>query len=159
MKQFLQAIWQIILTIWQLPQIIVGDFVQAIMAGNCVCMWKNGRVYIYSQKMRGGISLGNTVILNTHYFNDGDEKTEDHEYGHARQSLYLGPLYLLIIGIPSILWAAFYNGTAYGYYTGFYTESWADKLGNVIRSNYNPWTGMVHLSKVGEVKQDNNSNS
>ena len=152
MKQFLQAIWQIILTIWQLPQIIVGDFVQAIMAGNCVCVWKNNRVYIYSQKMRGGISLGNVVILNTHYFNDGDEKTEDHEYGHARQSLYLGPLYLLVIGIPSILWAAFYNGTAYGYYQ-FYTEKWADRLGNVIRSNYNPWTGMVELRKVGEVEK------
>lgn len=28
----------------------------------------------------------------------------DHEYGHTIQSLLLGPTYLLVVGLPSILW-------------------------------------------------------
>lgn len=30
-----------------------------------------------------------------------------HEYGHTIQSLILGPLYLIVIGIPSTLWGFF----------------------------------------------------
>lgn len=35
------------------------------------------------------------------------EKTIKHEYGHQLQSYILGPLYLLIIGLPSGLWCWF----------------------------------------------------
>lgn len=60
-----------------------------------------------------------------------------HEYGHTIQSKLLGPLYLFIIGIPSIVWASIYGTklvpeTKNGYYK-FYTEKWADKLGQVER--------------------------
>lgn len=55
-----------------------------------------------------------------------------HEYGHTIQSLILGPLYLIVIGIPSTLWG-FLGGRKrrdeqipYG---AFFTEKWANHLG------------------------------
>jgi hypothetical protein len=57
-----------------------------------------------------------------------------HEYGHTMQSKYFGWLYLLVIGLPSLMWAqCFVNyrrRTGKSYYS-FYTERWANKLGGV----------------------------
>lgn len=82
--------------------------------------------------MSGGISLGRYIIVNQFAM----DKTIYHELGHCRQSMYLGWLYLIVIGIPSIVWAGLYGKvikpTTNGYYN-FYTEKWADKLGNVQR--------------------------
>ena len=50
--------------------------------------------------------------------------------------MYLGWLYLFVIGIPSLAWAILYGTiikpSTNGYYK-FYTEKWADRLGNVER--------------------------
>lgn len=57
-----------------------------------------------------------------------------HEYGHTLQSLVLGPLYIPVILLPSMLWAglpcctAMRTGTGRSYYD-FYTESWANRWG------------------------------
>ena len=58
-----------------------------------------------------------------------------HEYGHTIQSLILGPLYLIVIGIPSTLWG-FLGGKKrrdeqipYG---AFFTEKWANHLGELV---------------------------
>lgn len=58
-----------------------------------------------------------------------------HEYGHTIQSLILGPLYLIVIGIPSTLWG-FLGGkkrrneqVPYG---AFFTEKWANQLGERV---------------------------
>jgi hypothetical protein len=72
----------------------------------------------------GGISLGKYIILS-----HDDIDSIKHEYGHSVQSRYLGWLYLLVIGLPSLLWAMFYKGDDY---YKFYTEKNADKLGGVI---------------------------
>ncbi|WP_237558582.1 hypothetical protein, partial [Cellulomonas carbonis] len=58
-----------------------------------------------------------------------------HERGHVKQSIYLGWLYLPVIGVPSIIWAGLrrlglFAGRSY---YSFYTESWADRLGGVKR--------------------------
>lgn len=53
-----------------------------------------------------------------------------HEYGHSIQSLILGPFWLLIIGIPSILWCSLFSLRIIkniDYYS-FYSERWANKL-------------------------------
>ena len=82
--------------------------------------------------MRGGISLGKYIIVNQF----ARDNTIYHELGHCRQSMYLGWLYLIVIGIPSIVWAGLYGTiikpSANGYYK-FFTEKWADRLGNVVR--------------------------
>lgn len=53
--------------------------------------------------MQGGISLGKYIIVSQW----ATQKTIMHEYGHCLQSKILGPLYLLVVGLPSILHAAF----------------------------------------------------
>ncbi len=60
-----------------------------------------------------------------------------HEYGHTIQSLILGPLYLIVMGIPSTLWGFLPNlakkrreqGLSY---FSFFTESWANALGEGV---------------------------
>lgn len=60
-----------------------------------------------------------------------------HEYGHTIQSLLLGPLYLIVIGLPSFVWSRWKrliwlrreSGIPYSW---FYTERWADWLGERI---------------------------
>ena len=58
-----------------------------------------------------------------------------HEYGHTIQSLILGPLYLIVIGIPSTMWAFLFakkrrdEQIPYG---AFFTEKWANRLGEWV---------------------------
>lgn len=59
-----------------------------------------------------------------------------HEYGHTIQSLILGPLYLIAMGIPSTLWG-FLPGChrkrqAGVSYFSFFTEHWANALGEKV---------------------------
>ena len=57
-----------------------------------------------------------------------------HEYGHSIQSMILGPFYLIVAGIPSLLWchvpflAASWKRGKVSYFSR-YPESWADRLG------------------------------
>ena len=59
-----------------------------------------------------------------------------HEYGHTVQSLLLGPLYLPLMGIPSTLWgflpAAQRKRKAGVSYFSFFTEKWANRLGEKL---------------------------
>lgn len=60
-----------------------------------------------------------------------------HEYGHTIQSLILGPLYLIIIGIPSTLWGFLPNLNKKRRdeqisYFDFFTEKWANNLGEKV---------------------------
>ena len=60
-----------------------------------------------------------------------------HEYGHTIQSLIFGPLYLIIMGIPSTLWGflpslAKKRQTNKISYFSFFTEKWANSLGEYI---------------------------
>lgn len=85
----------------------------------------------------GGISLGTYIIISEQSYRDKRNRTKKHEYGHSRQSLYLGPLYLIVVGLPSLLWAGFIHNLVkkeIGYYE-VYPESWADELGEVNRNS------------------------
>lgn len=116
--------------LWMLPQNLLGLLLRAIYKGNDSNY--ESAIVRRSIKMKGGISLGKYIIVNQLT----TKKTIMHEYGHCRQSLYLGWLYLLIIGLPSLIWAWMYGTvvkpTINGYYR-FFTEKWADKLGGVKR--------------------------
>lgn len=146
MKQILNILKECCLWIWQLPQNIGGLIVIAIMGYEKVLTAPNGNKVYFSKKMSGGISLGKYSIISDYYIRkcktDDEILTLDvtkHEaLGHGAQSRYLGPLYLFVIGIPSIVWAGLYGTkrfpyTKNGYYV-FYTEKWADKLAEIVRS-------------------------
>lgn len=127
MKKLLEAL----LYVWQLPQNLLGLLLVLIYKPEQSWSFNRARLY-YSDRMRGGISLGRYIIVRS-AMKDYTGRTEWHEYGHSRQSMFLGPLYLLVVGLPSLIWAAIFQpGYGRSYYE-FYTEAWADKLGGVDR--------------------------
>lgn len=69
--------------------------------------------------------------------NGASVKLKVHEYGHTIQSLLLGPFYLLVIGIPSMVWFHVPQLQKLRIqkqisYSAFYTECWADWLGTKV---------------------------
>lgn len=123
---------EIALYLWQLPQNFLGlaFLLWGWLSGGIVQRdGRDGIDYIFIDGMRGGISLGRYIIANPMYI--WEPLILKHEWGHTRQSLMLGPLYLLAVGLPSLLWAAWWHpGCGRGYYD-FYTERWANELGGV----------------------------
>lgn len=132
--------------LWQLPQNILGLVLLLIYKPDVKIIASNGNIVYFTHKMPGGISLGKYSFINkgyyTYYAGSDYRKaleldvTKHEAIGHGTQSLWLGPFYLLVIGLPSIIWATLYGWiipcTTNGYYV-FYTEKSADRLGGVIR--------------------------
>jgi hypothetical protein len=126
---------KIIRSIWEFPQNALGFIVKKICEATPYTEYKDATVY--SWNIRGGMSLGKYIFVP---FSNLDPNTFmvqqyiKHEYGHTRQSKYLGWLYLLVIGLPSLVWAQCFDNyrerTGKSYYS-FYTERWANKLGGV----------------------------
>lgn len=126
---------QLIKYIWQLPQNILGLLCVLLSKAK---LDKYASIYVAKYFFNSGISLGNYIILQDKLY---DETVIKHEKGHQKQSLYLGWLYLILVGIPSLIrnvwdrvahkkWS--YEKRVQWYYGGF-PENWADKLGGVIR--------------------------
>ena len=133
----MKALLELLSFIWQLPQTLLG-YIILLFCNQTHTLNYKGRTIRVCKGFPGGISLGYVVIVNKFPYNPYTWNTVKHEWGHTRQSLYLGPLYLLVIGLPSIIWAWLYGPiikpSANGYYK-FYTERLADKLGGVIRES------------------------
>ena len=131
---------EILLYLWQLPQNLLGLLLIALLGWEIPIDMKGSKnhrlpssLLFLNSRMKGGVSLGRYIILSGRYATDFN--TWYHERGHSIQSMILGPLYLLVIGLPSLLWAAFYrhnDADPNGYYR-FFTEKWADRLGGVKR--------------------------
>lgn len=148
MKKIINVLKEIGLWIWQLPQNLLGLVLLLVYKPDLKMKAENGNMVYFSKDMPGGISLGRYSIIDKDYHTyvaGGDmEKTMEldvtkHEaLGHGTQSRWLGPFYLPVIGLPSIVWAWIYPCkrwpyTKNGYYV-FYTEKWADKLAGIVRS-------------------------
>lgn len=142
MKRALYLIWQ---CTWGVLQSAAGACVLLLhirnrhycFHGAVITEWKYG----------SSVSLGMFIFItddpcypklkNEYTKAELSEKLLVHEYGHTIQSLILGPLYLFVIGIPSILWAGLplfikkRNEKCISYYA-FYTERWADRLGEKV---------------------------
>ncbi len=124
--RFLVSLIQII---WGLPQTLIGFFLFLLNIRKKHYWFRNCIVTEWDEG--NSCSLGLFVFL---YGNSYDpEEVLLHEYGHCIQSLMLGPLYLLIIGIPSFFWcnlpamAARRRRKNISYYS-FYPEKWANQL-------------------------------
>lgn len=136
-----------LLYLWQLPQNLLGLFLLLYDNGFNINVIKFCRdiydnIVYYHSSTGGAVSLGNYIIIDSgNWIDPPYMKTIHHERGHQKQSLYLGPLYLLIIGIPSLTgnlidrychkdWD--YDKAEKWYYS-LPWEKWADKLGDVNR--------------------------
>lgn len=124
----MKRIKDILQFIWQLPQNLLGLLLRAIYRGEDTDC--GDALVRMSPRMQGGISLGRYIIVSE----KATFGTVMHEYGHCRQSKMLGPLYLLVVGLPSVLhaWLCDCEKRGHSYYD-FWCERWADKLGEVKR--------------------------
>ena len=123
---------KLILYLWQLPQNLLGLLVICFSRA-----WTYGRNNVWWTEYLFGVSLGNYIILNK----NSSTHSVKHEQGHQKQSLYLGWLYLIIIGLPSAI-GNLYDRWFHKYWDlekrikWYYNqpwEKWADKLGGVVR--------------------------
>ena len=137
MKRVLTVLTMIFLQVWQLPQnllgLVFGWFLKEKKEFPTPPVLPKQLRIIGARNMYGAISLGNFIYGRPPLY----KTLIHHEYGHYRQSRILGPFYLVVIGLPSLLWALWWHpGRRVGYYT-FYTERWADRLGGVKREPAN----------------------
>ena len=116
--------------LWQLPQNLLGYVVMKIVRAKSYCKYKDTNVYTWN--VNGGMSLGKYIFIP-----DGvGLQYIQHEYGHSVQSKYLGWFYLLVIGLPSLVWAGCFENYREKHnvsYYAFYTEKWANKLGGLTK--------------------------
>ena len=116
----------LLMYLWQLPQNLLGALYRDLLAYKEKVYLVNSTedFTLYAKYTPGSVTLGRHIFTSSRADND----TIKHEIGHVKQSQILGPLYLPLIGIPSILWAAVHKKIAPNKnYYWFYTEKWANK--------------------------------
>ena len=129
---------KLIFYLWQLPQHLLALFL--ILVFRVIGSEKLSQPFpLIITRVIGnmGLSLGQYIFLGE----DQGQITLKHEIGHSYQSRRLGPLYLLLVGLPSIsrnIWQRIFhkgwtNPDRQKWYYGSYPEKGADKLGGVIR--------------------------
>ena len=116
--------------IWEFPQCLLGYILIHIYKVEYDHTYRG--IDIYSGDFPGGISLGLYILLKKRY----SKNSKNHEWGHTRQSLRWGWLYLPTVGLVSITWCGLRNISkklrSKGYYS-IWPENKADKLGKVKR--------------------------
>ncbi len=131
---------------WGLPQNLLGLLLFFLHRKDPHDRYHGAVVTVWSAK--SSVSIGMFVfITDAPYFYEklqAQHSREElsqrllvHEYGHTIQSLLLGPLYLLIMGIPSTLWGFLpsFNRKRREKkisYFSFFTERWANCLGEAV---------------------------
>ena len=131
---------------WQFPQNLAGFCLTRFRKQVLIFTFNDGttgRIYFTSNVFGCGISLGDYIILDYdnywwYRYYDSVFRIYNHEHGHQKQSLKLGWMYLLTIGILSTCGNLVdrvvhkYHKNGCWYYKQPW-EKWADKLGQVQR--------------------------
>jgi hypothetical protein len=123
-----------LLWLWQAPQHLLALAILATLKrlGKVESVAEFSDRVIITVYLRMGLSLGRYIFVHQSY----GENTIKHEQGHSVQSLFLGPLYLLLIGLPSLsgnIYDRKYKKGPSWYYKQPW-EAWADRLGGVKRA-------------------------
>jgi len=135
----------VFLWIWQLLQNVIGIILIAVTKATVKGRVIDGKVVDYYVARRfnhtwSGVSLGNFIVFSLDAF--ADETSIRHEHGHQIQSEYLGPFYLIVVGLPSFLrniWDRFAHmkwtiKQRVDWYYSHFPENQADKFGGVKRN-------------------------
>ncbi|MBQ8687069.1 MAG: hypothetical protein IJ512_00815 [Ruminococcus sp.] len=129
---------------WGFPQTLLGAVIFLLNLQRRHDLY-HGAV-VSSWGMRSSASIGLFIFISERHENS--RRLLVHEYGHTLQSLLLGPLYLPLIGLPSMLWMMLpcfrkLRNRRHTSYYRFYTESWANCWGEKICRE--PAMGMAHI--------------
>ena len=141
MRSVFYAVWQ---CTWGFPQTLLGFFIFLLHRKSKHFRYHGAIITLWEPK--SSVSLGLFVFVSAEPFfvkkYEGQIGAQElssrllvHEYGHTIQSLILGPLYLIVMGIPSALWAAFGSKKRREKqipYGAFFTEKWANQLGEWV---------------------------
>lgn len=125
MSNLKKAIINSLKWVWQFPQNMLALCFESILCSAATRgIKKDGNQIIWCDVLRSAVSLGDYLFIPT----NASKETIEHECGHSRQSDILGPLYLIVIGIPSITHNIVHTicrklGLNWDYYK-FYTEHW-----------------------------------
>jgi hypothetical protein len=130
----------VLLAAWELPQNLLGAAVlgATLAAGRVVSLERDrGRLFVQTRGL--GVSLGWFIFWSRGFAPAfaAAHRNRDHEYGHSVQSRWLGPLYLLVVGLPSVSRVAYsvlhyrLTGRSWGGYYSGWPEDHADRLGGV----------------------------
>ena len=135
MKPFL---WYLLQFTWGLPQNLGGLLWFLFYLRRPHSLW-NGAVVtrIRRKRFSGGFTLGIFIFLTEPLSEESEHDLRIHEFGHTVQSLYLGPVWSLVIGLPSMPWCNLppfqklrqRKGIPY---SALYCEDWADRLGQKV---------------------------
>lgn len=142
-----RTLFTIVQLTWGLPQTILGALLYAYWRPRSEKRYLFHGAIVTEWAIGGGISLGLFIFVPqraSRYMLNGRELSPDesrlgvlvHEYGHCIQSLLLGPLYLIAVGLPSYLWAnlpalrRWRRKHGRSYYA-IYPENWANALGEI----------------------------
>lgn len=115
----------LLLIVWMLPQSLLGlllaIFTRWRYIGYC------GGAFYFKRGGTSSVTLGHFILISEVAYNRLD--TASHEYGHHINSRWSGWLYLLIIGLPSIIACATIHD--HDKYVTIYPEKWAEKFGRM----------------------------
>lgn len=107
---YVKILKAILFYIWQFTYAIVQNLMGLAMLAfykskGAESEWYHNALITYIDKKNfGGVSLGMFIFINKNREGDRLHDTKIHEYGHTVQSLILGPIFLFIIAIPSVVW-------------------------------------------------------
>ena len=140
LRQARDIAWRAWQCSWGAPQTLLGLAVR-LRQGDVPLGCYRGEVVVYWHRP-AGMSLGLFLFLPEAERAGVEAGTITfllkHEYGHAVQSALLGPLYLPVVGLPSLAWSnvpalrRWRGETGFDYY-GFPIERAASFLGGVRR--------------------------
>lgn len=129
MRWRLAQAWQVV---WGLPQTIVGAALLLTLP-RPRRRFRFRSAIVSEWEREEGLSLGLFVFVPR----DCPRPLLVHEYGHTLQSLVLGPLYLPLVVVPSLVWAGlpacrrFRARRGFSYYR-FGPERWANWLSSRV---------------------------
>lgn len=138
MKKFLRILAGIWFLIWELPQNIAAMFIIYAMNGyknRCRVVYEGYSVFYVKRGIFGNaVCLGEFIlapIWSMSSFNLNDRK---HELGHRIQSRISGPLYLIVVGIPSALRNLRFRHLKWPLYKklSWYFNGWPEKQANKL---------------------------
>ena len=116
---------------WGLPVNLVGGIAFLICTKILGRRWQRfGYAYIvYLPWKQGGLSMGLFIFIrDQHPKKEWTYNARIHEYGHTWQCLLLGPLYYIVIALPSVIWCNCFEGWRKKHgvsYYKLYCEAWA----------------------------------
>lgn len=127
---------------WGLLQTVMG-LVLFVRYSRCKHEFYHGAILTYHDGNWGGVSLGLFIFVNGNRPEVWTKDARVHEYGHTIQSLIFGPLYLVIIALPSIVWCSsktLHQKRMRGElnYYDLYCESSANTLGALVTKEEKP---------------------